>query len=213
MSPRPMNLLSQSCYQAFAMGKSMFMGAWGTRFQGEGPGPLEYGHPAVQRTSLGRHRGGWSSHWLCRRAMQARSPSSATSLQHPTPQTQGSPKRTSVSTNKRAKWNCVSSSCHCTALGSPGATHSAPVWSHHGCDPGLCKRRRHRDPASAHATGALLCFQEGTRTQALGVSRRAQGWPEQTARATVPKAGLTAPKDDQEPVSMQPPGPVCTNTA
>ena len=26
LSPRPMNLLSQSCYQAFAMGKSMFMG-------------------------------------------------------------------------------------------------------------------------------------------------------------------------------------------
>ena len=122
------------------------VGAWETRFQGEGPGPWEQGHPAVQRTCHRRRRSGWSSHGLCGRAMQARSPRSATALRHPAPHTQGSPKRASVFTDKCGKWNCVSGSCPCTGLGSPGAARSASVWSHPGCNPGLCKRHRHQDP-------------------------------------------------------------------
>ena len=134
----------------------------------------------------------------------ARSPCSATSLRHPAPQTQGIPKRTSIFMNKRGKWSSLSGSCHCTAPGSLGAVRSASGWSHHGCDPGLCKRHRYQRPLpQLMPAGPPLCFQ----AQALGIPRGAQGGQEQTARATAPRAALTASRDDQEPVRMRPPGP------
>lgn len=65
-----------------------------------------------------------------------------------------------------------------------------------------------RSPFQLMPLGPPLCFQaKGTGTQALGVPRGARGGPEHPARAGVPKAGLTASKDNQEPVRMQPPGP------
>ena len=113
-------------------------GAWGTRLQGEGPVLGSTGAQQASGPATGSTAGAGAA--SLRAGDAARSPCSATSLRHPAPQTQGIPKRTSIFMNKRGKWSSLlSGSCHCTAPGSLGAVRSTSGWSHHGCDPSLCK--------------------------------------------------------------------------
>lgn len=132
------------------------VGAWEARFQGEGLGPWEHRHPAVQRTCH-RQRRSWSSRGLCGRAIPGQEPRSTTALRHRLLKPRGSLKRASVFTDKCGECNCVSGSCPARVLG-PWELRSAPQCGAAAATLGSASGTGTEIPTSAHATGPCSAF-------------------------------------------------------